>query len=350
MIPVLTWSPALQASRTNTYWKGMTWVIVAYVAAFGVSVLTAHFLPTYDPLVIAAVADLVATLVVFGFSVAFNNSSFYDAYWSVAPVPIVVWWAAWVGGGHPVRAALVVGLLSLWAVRLTLNWAKGWGGLSHEDWRYVNLRQPSGRAYWLVSLFGLHLFPTVMVFAGLWPAYIATTSPAPLGLLDALGAVVMLGAVGLEATADAQLRAFRGRVSDPTANIEEGLWRWSRHPNYLGEMGVWWGLALFALAVAPQHLPTAAGAVAMTTMFVIVSIPMMERRMVGRRPAYASYIQRVPMVLPWRTPKPAPIAPERKPLDPPKARRAMPMQMPTEPTIDSLRDVEFDPDNDPFKQ
>lgn len=328
----------------------MTWVIVAYVAAFATSVLFGRFAPIVDPLRLSVAADLVATFVVFAFSVGFNNSSFYDAYWSVAPVPMVVWWAAWVGGGHPVRAALIVGLLSLWAVRLTINWATGWSGLSHEDWRYVQLRKQTGAAYWVVSLLGLHLFPTLMVLGALWPAYVAMTSPAPLGLLDGLGMVVMLGAVLLEGTADAQLRAFRGRVQDPQANIEEGLWRWSRHPNYLGEMLFWWGLAIFAIAVDPHNLPTIAGACAMTTMFLFVSIPMMEKRMVERRPVYASYIQRVPMVIPWRTPKPAPIAPEPKPLDPPGARRGVPMQMPTEPTIDSLRDVEFDPHTGPFKQ
>jgi steroid 5-alpha reductase family enzyme len=332
------------------YWKGMTWVIVAYVAAFAAAVLFGHFSPVSDPLLLAVLADLVATFVVFGFSVRFNNSSFYDAYWSVAPVPIVLWWAAWVGGGNPVRAALIVGLISLWAVRLTLNWATGWAGLTHEDWRYVNLRKQTGAGYWAVSLLGLHLFPTLMVLAGLWPAFVATTSPAPLGLLDGLGLVVMLGAVVLEGTADAQLRSFRGRVQDPQANIEEGLWRWSRHPNYLGEMLFWWGLAIFAIGVDPHNLPTIAGACAMTAMFLFVSIPMMEKRMVERRPVYASYIQRVPMVVPWRTPKPAPIAPERKPLDPPASRRGMPMQMPTEPTIDSLRDVEFDPHTGPFNQ
>lgn len=338
----------MSSGALASYWKGMTLVIVAYAAALLTALAVGAYLPYQDPFIIAVLADVAATGMIFLFSLAFNNSSFYDPYWSVAPVPILVWWAVAEGGGNPLRVGIVLVLVSVWSVRLTANWITGWSGLHHEDWRYVRLRTQTGIGYWLVSLFGLHLFPTVMVLLGLWPAYIVLTQDAPLGMLDVLATAVLLTAIGLETAADIQLRSFKRRTRSPVANIEEGLWRWSRHPNYLGEMLVWWGLGVFALAVGPDHLITLIGAAAMTAMFLLVSIPMMEQRMLERRPVYADYVRRVPMILPWRRPGIAPIAQEDR-TDAGGPRR-VPLQMPTEPTIDSLRDVEFDPDHGPFKQ
>ena len=72
-----------------------------------------------------------------------------------------------------VRRALVFAVIALWGARLTYNWMRGWTGLSHEDWRYVKLRGQSGSLYWLVSLVGLHMMPTLWVFGGLLPVYAA---------------------------------------------------------------------------------------------------------------------------------------------------------------------------------
>lgn len=282
------------------------WVVVAYVVAVAVAIgatptvvgglgLAAH------PLTTAAVADVVATFVIFAFSLGLRNSSMYDPYWSVAPLPIVLWWLSLPEAepGSVVRQALVLGLLTLWGVRLTLNWATGWTGLDHEDWRYVDLASKTGPAWPLVSLTGVHLMPTALVFLGLLPAWPAITSPAPLGWLDLVAAAVMLGATVLEGVADVQLRRFARERSDPTEVMTRGVWGWSRHPNYLGEIGVWVGLFLFGMAADPGAWWTGIGALAMIGLFVGISIPMMERRMRARRPAYAEVQRRVPMLLPW---------------------------------------------------
>ncbi len=86
--------------------------------------------------------------------------------------------------------------------------------------------------------------------------------------------------------------ANRGRVAD------RGLWRFSRHPNYLGEIGFWWGMWLFALAAAPDWWWTVVGPLAMVLLFAFVSVPMMDRRSLARRPAYAEHMRRVPALFP----------------------------------------------------
>ncbi|MFX4952353.1 DUF1295 domain-containing protein, partial [Acinetobacter baumannii] len=78
-----------------------------------------------------------------------------------------------------------------------------------------------------------------------------------------------------------------------------GLWGWSRHPNYFGELSFWWGLMLFGFAAAPSQWPwLVPGALAMTAMFVFASIPLMDQRSVERRPAYAEYMRRVSALVP----------------------------------------------------
>lgn len=277
----------------------IAWAYVLCIGA-GAAVLAYAGLPSpWD----ALAADVVATLVIFGFSLRYRNSSFYDAYWSVIPPLLALyWWCAHAGAGVDAgRAALVVGLVWLWAIRLTANWATFWEGLSHEDWRYPIVRARAGRHAVLADLFGIHLFPTVQVFLGCLPVYaVLTRGQAPLGWLDLLAAVVTLGAIAIETIADLQLHAFIARKKVSGSFIDTGLWAWSRHPNYFGELSFWWGLMLFGLAAAPdQWWWIVPGALAMTAMFVFASIPFMDQRSLQRRPAYAEHMRRVSALVPW---------------------------------------------------
>ncbi|NGY04726.1 DUF1295 domain-containing protein [Solimonas terrae] len=248
----------------------------------------------------AFVADVAATVVIFAFSRAYRNSSFYDAYWSVIPPLLALWWfKTGAADINTTRALLVIALVWYWAIRLTANWATFWSGLHHEDWRYPIVRQRAGRYAVAADFAGIHLFPTIQVFLGCLPIYaVMTRGQAPLGWLDALAAIVTFGAVTIEMVADLQLHAFIA-TRQPGSFIKTGLWAWSRHPNYFGETGFWWGLMLFGLAVAPdQWWWIVPGALAMTVMFVFVSIPFMDERSVERRPAYADHMRKVSALIP----------------------------------------------------
>jgi steroid 5-alpha reductase family enzyme len=159
---------------------------------------------------------------------------------------IVVAWTIWRSGAAiSGRQAAVVVLVLIWAVRLTANWALSWRGLGQEDWRYVQIRaQTAGRLpWWLVSLTGIQVVPTLVVFAGLiavWPA--VTVIGAPFGPLDVVAVAVTGAAVALEAGADRQLHRFTRDPANRARVADRGLWRYSRHPNYVGEIGFWWGL------------------------------------------------------------------------------------------------------------
>jgi steroid 5-alpha reductase family enzyme len=250
-----------------------------------------------------AVADAVATAVIFAFSMVFRNSSFYDPYWSVKPMVVVVWLSAFAPEGalaDPLRVRLVTTLMLLYGARLTWNWMRGWSGLDHEDWRYVDLANKTGAFWPLVSFSGVHFFPTVLVYLGCLPLFDALLHGAdvPFGLLDLLAGLVLLGGITLEALADHQLRRFRLSKPPREKILETGLWRYSRHPNYFGEMLVWWGAALFGMTVAVEWY-TFAGALAISLLFVFISTPMIDKRMLARRPGYAERMKRVSGILPW---------------------------------------------------
>ncbi|MBE1490276.1 DUF1295 domain-containing protein [Plantactinospora soyae] len=285
-----------EASRTAAFGVvGGSYLVAGLGAA-----LTWQLAGSQHPLTSALYADLVATLLVFAASMVLANASVYDPYWSVAPPLVLVGWIVATEDGIALRQFLVTALVTVWALRLTANWARGWSGLRHEDWRYRQLRaQTRGRLpWWLVNLAGIQLMPTLVVFAGLLSGWPAVAGNRAFGPLDVLAVLVTVAAIGLEAVADGQLRRFAADPANRGRICDRGLWRYSRHPNYLGEIAFWWGLWLFGLAADPTWWWTVIGPLTVLTLFVGATIPLMERRSVDRRPGYAAHRREVPMLLP----------------------------------------------------
>ncbi len=268
-------------------------VLGAYAAAGIIAVATGVVLRNQSPIIVVGAADLAATIVIFIFSVILRNSSMYDPYWSVAPVPIALYWLLQPGSNglaNP-RHLLIFVLVCLWALRLTANWAYQWRGLGHEDWRYRDIKQQTGSFYWPVSFVGIHLMPTILVFGGclaLWPTL--RDRNAQLTWLDVVAALVTLTAIVIEATADLQMRRFR-RSSLPAKrdSMPWGLWSASRHPNYFGEVLFWWGLYLFVPLAYPDFRWVILGPLLILGLFLGVSIPLMERHLIAGHPNYAEY-------------------------------------------------------------
>jgi steroid 5-alpha reductase family enzyme len=277
-------------------YAGQVFVVATYLAALLVALAVGRACAGMHPIAIAAIADLAATLVVFAGSVALNNSSVYDPYWSVAPLPIALYWVA-TAGVFGLRQLLILALLTLWGARLTTNWALRWRGPADEDFRYVEIRGKTGKSYWPASLASIHLLPTAWVFLGLVPIFPALARPG-FAILDVAAALVTGLAIAIETIADRQLRRYLRAPHDEHGVLDSGLWSRCRHPNYLGEILFWWGLFLFGVAAQPSWVFSFIGPLSITLLFVFVSVPWMDRRMLSRHPAWAQHMQKTKALVP----------------------------------------------------
>ena len=279
--------------------ESFAWVVFAYLVALAVALWVVARSSPGHPVRTMIVADVVATLVIFAYSIRWNNGSVYDPYWSVVPPLFALYWIGEARDALALRQGLVTVLVFAWAIRLTANWARGWQGLHHEDWRYIDIYAKAPMPKWLASLLAIHILPTVLVILGSLPLIPALAhGELRFGMIDAIALVVTGGAILIETVADEQLRAF-ARRKQPGGIIQDGLWARSRHPNYFGEVSFWWGLYLFGLAADSSYWWTVIGPLSMTLLFHFASIPLLDQRSLERRPGYAEHMQRVGALVPW---------------------------------------------------
>jgi steroid 5-alpha reductase family enzyme len=245
-------------------------------------------------------ANLCMTLLAFGFSLVKKNSSVYDAYWSVIPFFLACFWFREDSFRWTSLQWITAGILSLWSWRLTHNWYRSWQGWQHEDWRYVGFRKTMGRHFIWMNFFGLHLYPTLIVFTSMLGLFSIFGQPFTGSIpVFIAGALLALTGVWLEWSADNTLfRSKRDGTLRTGEVLRSGLWAYSRNPNYLGEILFWWGIAVMGLSNQAAWW-TALGALGMLCMFLFASIPMKEKRLLeNRSEAFLRYKSEVPKLIP----------------------------------------------------
>jgi len=240
------------------------------------------------------VSDIAATIVVWGFGVLFRNVSVYDPYWSVAP-PIIYTALSFHKGVFSLPVLLLLIAIWYWGIRLTGNWAYTFRGMSHEDWRYTQYRktQPS-LLFHLTNFFGLNMMPTVLVFFAMLPGFELYENTFVPGFWLWLGFGMCIAAATLQLVADKQIHSFR--KAHPGQYCDVGLWRKGRHPNYFGEMLMWWGVWMMYASRGTLDWRIICP-LAITFLFLFVSIPMMERRQMQNKPGYEAYRRRTRMLI-----------------------------------------------------
>ncbi len=267
-------------------------VTLVYVLATYVGVLTYNSL-NFSWWISLLIADVVATAVTFVFSVIFGNASVYDPYWSVQPPVILLAFA--LGKDLNLFGILLIAVISFWAVRLTVNWGYTFNNLEHQDWRYTMLKEKTGVFYPIINFTGIHMVPTLVVYGCVLPAVYAVIHNITANSASIIFLCVSLFAAILQGVADIQMHKFRKNRNSVFIHI--GLWKWSRHPNYLGEILMWWGIALSVVCTKPDSWYLIAGAVANTILFFAVSIPMADGRQ-SKKQGFAQYKAQTRMLLP----------------------------------------------------
>ena len=267
-------------------------ITVIYILAtvLGVFIYVKLPLPFWASLL---TADAASTVFVFIFSLIFKNASVYDPYWSVQPIIIAAAFALF--SKLTMASVLVLISITYWGIRLTGNWVYTFGGLKYQDWRYTKLNEDTGKLYPLVNFTGIHMVPTLVVYGATIPAVFLIREEAQANAGSIIGTLVCLGAATLQLAADIQMHKYRKNGTKGLINT--GLWKYARHPNYLGEILMWWGVAIQAVSVMPGRWYLFAGAVANTILFFTVSIPMADKRQ-SSKPGYSEYRARTRSLLP----------------------------------------------------
>jgi len=271
-------------------------VLAIYILAFAIGLLVFKLSSGMHMLISTLLADIAATLIVWGFGILFLNSSIYDPYWSVAPLAILSLWIVIKEISFSVTNILFIIAIAIWGIRLTVNWATRWKGLHHQDWRYTMLKNKSPRLWFFTNLFGINLMPTVTVFIALTPVYFGIGQEKPLSILMGFGFAICIYAILIQTISDIQMDLFRKNSSNKNKHIDKGLWKYSRHPNYLGEISFWWGVWLMQMGTAPSIWATVVGPILVTLLFIFVSIPMMEKHILASKPTYSHYQKQISML------------------------------------------------------
>ena len=272
-------------------------IIVGYIACIYSMQFTWNLLTEYSLIYKVLICHIEATIFIYILSVLFNNSSWYDAFWSVIPVILTIMcWSDISAAGNVQRAFLMHACLLFWAIRLTYNWMRSWDGFAHEDWRYIMMKGKTENKfqYFLVDFGSIHLIPTICVYMALLPMIFALTYPGdPLNSLDVLASFLAVIAVLIQIISDQQMYNFRKNLTEPKT-MQSGLWFYSRHPNYFGELLFWFSLFVFGIASNLAFYWLFIGFLIMYVLVAIASVAMMDNRSLKRRSDFKEYMESTP--------------------------------------------------------
>ena len=282
--------------------KAFLLCIFSYVIALVAAVISTSFFMDGHLWKTVTIGHIMATLIIYIASVLAKNSSFYDPFWSIAPLPIILFlsFLSYEKDENLIKILVILVPITYWSVRLTNNWRRGWKGLKHEDFRYIDLKTRFKKFPYLIDFFGIHLYPTLQVNFSLFPLYyyfFSDFSTIPIVLY--IFSFFTICAVLLEHLADEQMRDFRSKPENKGKTMNRLLWKYSRHPNYLGEVLFWWGLYLMTVSVNLNLWWLFICPLSMTLMFTLVTCSMMDNRSLLNRPDYSTYMAKTSQLLLW---------------------------------------------------
>lgn len=219
-----------------------------------------------------------------------------DVAWGLGFV-LLVWASYGISSDSGVRGLLVGILVTIWGVRLAWHIHRRNRGKA-EDYRYLAWRQAWGKWFYIRSYFQVYALQGALLMVIATPIVIINAQAGNgLGLFDLLGALVWITGFIFEAVGDAQLARFIKNPANKGKLMQSGLWAYTRHPNYFGEIVQWWGIWLIAMSV-PYGWIGIIGPITITFLIVKVSgIPLLEQKMAAN-PDFSEYRQKVSMLIP----------------------------------------------------
>lgn len=240
-------------------------------------------------LAVTAALVLVLMLVAFWVGVRRRRHDGVDVVWGLGFVLIAVVTSA-IADGPVWRRVLVTTLAAVWGLRLAWHIGRRNHG-QPEDRRYRALLARAPGNPDVFALYSVYLIQGAAMWVVSLPVQLAQYGDGT-WLVVPFGVALWLVGFGFEAIGDAQLARFTADSSNRTKVLETGLWRYTRHPNYFGDVCVWWGFFVLACHMW-VGLVTVVGPAAITYLLTrVTGKPLLEKSIRARRPAYAEYVAR----------------------------------------------------------
>ena len=218
-----------------------------------------------------------------------NDVSIVDSLWSLMFLLVAFVYATVTELTGP-REALILILVTVWALRLSVYIT--WRNHGHpEDHRYQEIRSNNEPGFRYKSLYIVFILQAVLAWIISLPLAAAIGGQSAIGFLDYAAVAVFVVGFVFEALGDLQLTRFRSNPENAGKVLDQGLWRYTRHPNYFGNFTIWWGFYLFALSAGAWW--TIVSPLLMTFLLLKVSgVALLEKDIGNRRPKYQQYIRR----------------------------------------------------------
>jgi len=230
---------------------------------------------------------------VFALSILLKRNDIADISWGISFILIVL--VTWVGADHSPRLFLVSALIFVWGARLAARIYLR-NRRKKEDMRYAKLRQEAGENVLLVSFFKVYMLQGFFAVVVAIPLIvIAEDTNQAFGLLGIIGFLIWLVGFYFEVIGDFQLDRFKSDQRNKGKIMDKGLWKYSRHPNYFGEVVMWWGIFMIAVS---SGIVSIIGPFTITYLILKVSgIPMLEKHYEGNQD-YEDYKKRTSVFIP----------------------------------------------------
>jgi steroid 5-alpha reductase family enzyme len=226
-------------------------------------------------------------LCLFFISLKVKRNDIADVGWGIGFV-VMAWVSYFVAGGMSIRGAIVCMLVTIWGIRLAWHIHSRNKGRP-EDYRYLAWRNAWGRWFYLRSFFQIYILQGTLLYIVIQPVLLINRSvDTPLGLVDLIGIVLWIVGFCFEVIGDRQLSLFIKDINNKGKLMMTGLWAYTRHPNYFGEVTVWWGIWIIALS-SHGGFWSIIGPLTITYLILKVSgIPMLEKKM-SEHPDFEKY-------------------------------------------------------------
>ena len=252
----------------------------------------------YRQLIIIFISNVISTTIIWFIGVLISTASIYDAYWSVQ-TPVIYICLLIKYRNLNVGNLIYLELILFWAIRLTYNYTKTFNDITYIDWRYKQIKEATGKFYQIVNLLGICIVPTIIVYVASIPSFLFVIDNLNLEYIQLIGYLIIFFSVLIEMKADIDIHEFKKIRTDRNQIIRIGLWKYSRHPNYFGEICFWYGVAMvYIFCDFTKNWYYIIGALLNNGLFLGISIPLSERNLKKYKEGYDEYKKKTSMLIP----------------------------------------------------